>query len=282
MNFKENLLRYIRGLYVFKTTTHIHRKKMAAKVVRRKEDWRKKGWAKAAEAGLYAASRFHPVASLAYDGVGKVTGFNTEKKYFDISGSPGLINGFLNGGTGTILTNIGEGLNGNDRAGISVKLTDFQIRIIISPIFPTVATDTSYLRLAIVYDREGNVTPTTPPGVGDLWQDTTTTVSRMITPLNVQNFGRFQVLRDEIFKYSSGADNSGLIVDWTWGQETLKEHHLIWSDQAGADDPIRGHIYLMALSVVFTNNALGAVTTDTTTAKQPVITYWARSRFVDN
>nr|UOF82197.1 capsid protein [Cressdnaviricota sp.] len=260
----------------------------------RKKDWRKSGWAKAADAGLYAASRFHPAASLAYDGVGALTGFNTEKKYFDVQGSSILANGFLNAGSGVCLTDIQPGTDGDQRTGISVKLTDFQIRFFITPALQQSLSSTFYsVRIFLLYDREGNVAPGTAPALADILQDASTADRRWISPLNVTNFGRFQILKDHhilantlVYNPGSGApvfttnDTSDYMFDWTFGPEKLHEHHLLWDDPAGSN-PTRGHIYLYAMSTCWMNSG-GSLTQDTTTNNQPFISYWARSRFVDN
>lgn len=259
----------------------------------RKKDWRKSGWAKAAESGLYAASRLHPAASLAYSGIGALTGFNTEKKYFDVQGSSILTNGFLNAGNGVCLTDIQPGTDGDQRTGISVKLTDFQVRFFISPAAITAnVTQWWSIRIILLYDREGNVVPGTPPAIADLLQDSSTTLTRFLSPLNVTNFGRFQILKDHhiledayfqnpTFAIGNGNGSSEkLMFDWTFGEDKLREHHLNWDDPAGAN-PTRGHIYLFAWSTNFMNNA-GTLVTDTTTNNQPFLTYWSRSRFVDN
>jgi len=260
---------------------------------KREEDWRKTRWARAAEIGLRAGSELVPGGKLAYAGIGALTGFNTEKKYFDVQGSSILTNGFLNAGNGVCLTDIQPGTDGDQRTGISVKLTDFQVRFFVTPAALTANTTQFYsLRIILLYDREGNVVPGTPPAIADLLQDSSTTLTRFLSPLNVTNFGRFQILKDHHMladayfqnpTFTIGNGNSGddrLMFDWTFGEEKLREHHLNWDDPAGAN-PTRGHIYLFAWSTNFLNNA-GSLLTDTTTNNQPFLTYWSRSRFVDN
>lgn len=247
----------------------------------RRKDWRKSGWARAAEAGLYAASRFHPAASLAYDGVGALTGFNTEKKYFDVQGSSILTNGYLNAGSGVQLTGITAGTAGDQRTGISVKLTDFQVRLSVTPV--VAPTGNSYTRIILLFDREGNVVPNTPPAITDVLQDTSTALNRLLTPLNVTNFGRFQIMKD-ITLCVGGSPQSDLTQDrldhdWTFGEDKLKDHHLLWATDDTSET--RGHIYLFAFSFTMLNSG-GVLTQDTTTNAQPFVSYWARSRFVDN
>lgn len=257
---------------------------------RREKSWKDSRWAKAAEVGLRAgSSAFGPAGELAYGAVGALTGFNTEKKYYDVEGSSILTSGYLNTGNGSLLTGIASGTAGDERTGISVKLTDFQIKLIVT--FPqSVAVNDQLCRIIICYDREGNVEPGTPPSIADVLEDITDGLARVTSPLDVTNFGRFQILKDHMVIASSNGQTTtapytqiregGIYHEWTFGEEKLKEHHLLW-DSTPSENPTRGHLYLFAVSVNLTNSA-GALALDLTTANQPFVSWYARSRFVDN
>lgn len=251
----------------------------------RRKDWRKSGWARAADAGLWTASRIHPATQLAYGAVGKLTGFNTEKKCFDFQATATMsaVNGNTSIQSGaTVLTNIQQGNNGDECNGNSIRVSDFMFR---AQIFWPLSTFQSH-RLLLFVDRENTgVTPV----IADILEVATSATDVLMSPLNRSNFGRFDILKDEHFTPPINTNEAKVTnIDWTFGEEKLAhkgEHHCTWDDSNVHTAPgalRKGHIWFIWVGVSggMTNGLNPTITTNTTTS--PYIRYWARTRYVDN
>lgn len=266
----------------------VYRKKTySKKSYPEKKDWRKSFTAKVAEGGLYAASKFIPYGDLAYSAVGKATGFNTEEKYYEFGGTS-LFNSPVNGvaPTQSLTSGIIQGLSGQQRAGRSIRLKDLDFDLHIQPDNNGTVAGTHRIRWLLFWDREGSQPPGTAPLHTDVLQtqffgDTADT--RLQARLNVTNFGRFQILKDEVVIITPMATGYGSEFKGYFHHKQAIDHHVTFVDDTIPDNtPLRGHIYFMIMACNTSLDAAGNVTFDTTPGNLPGFFWNSRIRFVDN
>lgn len=239
------------------------------------------------------------------EAAGIAKSFNTELKTYDYFGS-----NYTNAGAGpfsydvngwsdaVILTNVNLGDGGyqdwntvTDGQGAcngnSIKIRRHLFRFIFTPNSGIAVTDgvTTRVRLLMWTDREKQAganlaQPLDILQKGPASSDTDVQYS-ILSPLEVDNFGRFQILHDKVYQLDQA--QNGQIDDAHHAYFKNHELHAMWdsTNTHSETDTIQGHIMC---AVYFEN-----VTVDTSTGnvtisrtKPPAFQCWSRIRYIDN
>lgn len=172
---------------------------------------------------------------------------NVEKKFIDtgvIAVNPS------NTGTNTILTNIAQGADYNQRNGNSIKLSSTYLKLIFANNPTSAAT---FLRVMMFIDND-NIG--SAPAVTDVLE-----AASVVSPLNHTNGKRFKILSDKTLCASlQGPD----IVKYN--QYKMLSNHVKYSNATTGSR--EGQLYILLISDQSVNT--------------PSVSYFVRSRFIDN
>lgn len=235
----------------------------------------------AGEAGGYGGRRFasHDCSS-------------PEEKYFDVQGSSatafgGNVPAWTAGGqvgftTGTNgwLSSITQGSGGNQRTGNVVRLHSIDITGFVN-LATTPTGANQYVRIFFFYDRENDGVVPTP---AEVLQDTSAPLNSILSPLNISNTGRFQLIGEKRFTLYSLGTTTGE-RQFFQIHKALKCIPMEWdtsnTNVIGASR--NNHIFWFAYYVSATTTTAGVTTYSTTPASSgsPQIDFWARIRFLD-
>lgn len=179
---------------------------------------------------------------------------NTEKKCIDVSNSTQAF-----GQTGTViqLTNLVQGLTDITRVGSQVKITSayIQIYLTLNAIAPH-----SIVRLLLVHDKQTNQAVY---ATSDLLE-TVGTASSIVSPLNLDNKFRFQILKDKRYVLSSAGPSNRVVKMFIPLQQLIR-----YDANAGTiADLSSSSLSLVLISDEATN--------------MPNANYFVRLRYVDN
>lgn len=157
----------------------------------------------------------------------------------------------------TQLTNIAIGDTTNTRDGSSLKLVSLMFNY---TLISSASAVSSHVRVLLVHDRQTNEAIYV---IGDLLQDTSAN-DNIVSPRNLDNSHRFQVLYDRVHNLSVGGNS-------TKSYKFFKKLQLkIRYDNAAA-----------AITSL-TQSSLSLVTMTNEPTNVPVITHHIRLRYVDN
>jgi len=190
-----------------------------------------------------------------WEGVGKVTGFNTEIKRVDSGLAPVVVtyNGNMVSATLTA-----EGSDYNQRDGHSVKAVAMEIRMA-AWANATAAQLVNRFRFIVFIDWENQGAQPLPSALLETIGANTATES----PFYHDNVERFQVIADEY-----GAVTPG-VIPWHKTVQIPLNHHVRYAGSTAVDGSAReGHIYILHISSEVTNGAY--------------MTSYARVSYVDN
>lgn len=248
--------------------------------------------------------RYYERGSEIYNRAGEIAGsaqgFNTELKTYDYWGRAGTGGDFefdaLDGWSDPIiLTNVNLGPNGyqdwtvtTDGQGAcngnSIKIRRHTVRFSFTPNSNILLADgvTTKVRLLMWTDREKLEGANISQPTVDLFQSVTPSSGRSLTtPLQVTNFGRFQIFHDSIFQLDTA--QSGQIEDAHHNYFKSHELHALWADsnQHNANSSLHGHIYAAVFFTNITTDSSGNETYDSS-ANPPGFQLYSRIRYVDN
>jgi len=259
----------------------VYRKKVYRKE-ERKKDWRKSTWARVAEGGLRAASAVVPYGDTAYKVVGALSGFNTEQHRYQTGGT-GIFNSPTNGvaPTQAISNTIVQGLGGQDRIGNSIKVTHLDFKIHYVPDNNGTTSGNHRIRLILFWDRETTGTTPSHTDVIETIKFGDTADTRLLANLNPSNYGRFQILKDEVFTITPMATGYGSNFK-SYNHDSYKlDHHCTWDDQTPSNF-LKGHIYFIIMACNTSLDTSGNVTFDVTPGNLPGFFWAATLSYVDN
>lgn len=216
--------------------------------------------------------------------------FNTEEKYYDIQASPltwttntDTTGGYADSSTSPSqcwLTGIPQGDNGNERIGNSLRATALGIRFAITA-NPS-ATSTT-IRLILFIDREqqgGTFTYLSSANNSAILQalpagspTAAGMISAVNSPLDVGQFGRFDILMDRVITLEGGGS-----IDYNMHKNYYKKlHQHVMFDESNTTPPTNvnarnGHIHLAAFYYTGSGSASNA----------PSVSWYSRFRYVDD
>lgn len=192
----------------------------------------------------------------AWDGIGKLTGFNTEIKRSDAGATPATI---TNTGTVASLSLIAEGADYNNREGHSIKALGTELRLTVAN---NAATTTGLLRAILFLDLEQNGTQPTPGLV--LENALMVTAYAPTSPFNHDNTERFVILKDDLISTGLSGPQA---VNRVW--HVPLGTHIRYSGTTATDAVAReGHLYLLLISA--------------DAAAGPSVGFYNRLAYVDN
>jgi len=219
------------------------------------------------------------------------------RKYYDVgptsvSSSPvytGGATGFASGIADDIsnasywLTGLAQGATDNDRVGISISIESLDIRVQISPDTVT-SNGHGHLRMIMFADTECQGAP---PSTVDLLTQITSVSGVVMSMLNPSYFGRFKVIEDKHWQWSTaGVANS--LTDLSNTPSIYHEsHHDLkgmiaqWdvSNSSAIANARKGHIFLYWYWQAVTVAAGGVPTVIST--NPPAIQFVTRIRYRD-
>jgi len=191
----------------------------------------------------------------AWEGVGKVTGFNTEIKRVDSGLAPAVVTYTGNMVSATLTA---EGSEYNQRDGHSIKAVAMELRLA-AWANATAAQLVNRFRFIVFIDWENQGAQPLPSAILETIGSNTATES----PFQHDNVERFQVIADEFGTATPG------VVPWSKVLKIPLNHHVRYAGSTAVDGSAReGHIYILHISSEVTNGAY--------------MTSYARVSYVDN
>ncbi len=180
---------------------------------------------------------------------------NVEFKQLNIIGASAAV---TDAGTFTPLTNLVQGDTNITRDGSSVKFTSYRLSYSLQ--ISTSAVNT-LVRVLIVHDKQTNQAAFT---LGDLLT-TSGSVNNIISPYNINNASRFNMLYDRVHTLTTGGNNAVI-------QRTIhKKLNLKTRFDANVGD-----------ITDLTSDSLMMIMISDQTTNDPLAIFAYRSRFVDN
>lgn len=230
----------------------------------------KKSYTKKAPVQQSTMQKVGDMAFKAFSMASKVAGIiNSEKKVYDNHYLPTTIN--PNTPIIRHVSEIQQGTAVNQREGESVALKLLFTRMVIQ--WPEGTTNkSSMVRRIVLIDHNAN--NGTAPTISQVLEDPTTPLTRMMSPLNQNAFGRFKILLDRIYTRDvniSVVEKEDIHVFKNkkdqQGNRTISQKITWWG--AGGGDTEKGHIYEILM------------TYDTGT-EHPSLSGFTRIRYYDN
>lgn len=183
------------------------------------------------------------------------------------------------------LHQIEQGVDQDDRIGNKVTATGVYFRALIRVTEPADVAAQAAHRIIIFRDNQ-QVGDSDPTAAALLSQPTTFPLT---TPLLRQNFGRFQVLCDEVLLRNQGfPTGNGVASDYAqpfYFQKYLKMNHEIRYNGGAATDINKGGIYVLILSAAVTGAAgsgFGDALSGADVNNRVAISYYGRLTYTDS
>jgi len=173
----------------------------------------------------------------AWEGIGKVTGWNEEIKRLDVEVNQ---QGLTNGGLMTPVSLIAEGTDFNQRDGHSIKAISFEARL-----FFVAAAATSGVCRAILYaDAESAGVIPAATGAGGILEATAAPAQQPLAAYQHDGTERFYILADDLISLDAGGPG---VKALTW--KVPLNHHIRYSTANGNQAATKeGNLYILLIA----------------------------------